>query len=93
MKLAQARIAIEEYIAEILAHGDDDQLFASGYLQGHLDLILSRCEEAGVEFVHFMAEMQQSLGQAFGQNELTQRDRLLVEDCWQQLQAVFDESL
>ena len=33
-----------------------------------------------------MDEMEQSLTQAFAQNELAQRDRLLVEECWQALQ-------
>ena len=87
MNLAQAREAIEEFVADILDNGDDDQLFASGYLQGHLDLILSRCEDAGAQFIQFMDEMEQSLAQAFAQNELAQRDRLLVEECWQALQA------
>lgn len=87
MNLTRARAVIDQYSAHILDHGDDDQLFASGYLQGHLDLILCRCEAAGVDFLQFMAEMEHSLVQAYGRNELNQRDRLLVQTCWLELQG------
>lgn len=89
MQLEQAEIIINNFIDQILEHGCDDQLFASGYLQGHLDLILQSCLQKAQSFGQFIALMEQSLTKAYSSNELAQPDRLLVQDCWQQLQNKF----
>ncbi|MCC5854415.1 MAG: YfcL family protein [Idiomarina sp.] len=34
---------------EIIASGSDDELFASGYLRGHFDLVVARLTMAGIE--------------------------------------------
>ena len=85
MALIQAETTIENFLSDILANGSDDQLFASGYLQGHLDLILQSCFQNQQSFIEFIELMEQSLAKAYGNNELAQPDRLLVEGCWQQL--------
>jgi len=89
MQLEQAEITINDFIGDIVAQGTDDQLFASGYLQGHLDLILQGCLQNMHSFEQFLAQMEQSLDKAYSSNELAQPDRLLVQACWQELQAKF----
>ncbi|NRA71424.1 MAG: YfcL family protein [Gammaproteobacteria bacterium] len=89
MQLEQTEQAVNDFVANILANGSDDQLFASGYLQGHLDLILQGCIQEQQDFTNFMAQMEQSLTLAYSNNELAQPDRLLVQDCWLQLKAKF----
>ena len=89
MQLEQTEQAVNDFVANILANGSDDQLFASGYLQGHLDLILQGCIQEQQDITNFMAQMEQSLTLAYSNNELAQPDRLLVQDCWLQLKAKF----
>lgn len=89
MSLEQAEQIINKFIADILENGSDDELFASGYLQGHLDLILQGCFQAQQSFDEFMLLMEQSLARAFAKNELSQLDRTLVENCWTDLKALF----
>lgn len=89
MSLEQTEQIINNYIANILENGSDDVLFASSYLQGHLDLILQGCFQAQQNFEQFMQLMEQSLAGAYAKNELSQQDRLLVENCWQELKVLF----
>lgn len=89
MQLQQTELTVENFLADILANGNDDQLFASGYLQGHLDLILQGCIQNKQEFPDFIAQMEQSLAMAFSNNELAPPDRVLVQQCWQRLKSNF----
>ncbi|MDP2560190.1 YfcL family protein [Psychrobium sp. 1_MG-2023] len=87
MTLEQTEQIIDQFVANILANGSDDELFASGYLQGHLDLILKGSQQAQHSFEQFMQRMEQSLSDAYGKNELSQIDRKLVEHCWSELKV------
>jgi len=89
MQLTQTEEIIEQFVADILENGDDDALFASGYLQGHLDLILQGCIDINDSFEAFMEKMSLSLNTAFGKNELSPADKKLVEACWCELQDNF----
>lgn len=89
MQLERAEATIDNFLTDILANGCDDQLFAGGYLQGHLDLILQGCIQSQHSFAQFLAQMEQSLSNAYSSNELAQPDRLLVQDCWQLLKSSF----
>ena len=89
MPLAQTEIIIDTFLTYILNTGCDDQLFAAGYLQGHLDLILQGCIENQHSYEEFIEQMKSSLALAYGNNELAQPDRFLVESCWQQLLSKF----
>lgn len=89
MLLTQAESIIEEFVADILKSGDDDALFASGYLQGHLDLILQGCIDVDDSFDVFMSKMLTSLSGAYSKNELNPSDKQLVQLCWQSLQVKF----
>jgi len=89
MTLERTEQIINDYVANILANGSDDALFASGYLQGHLDLILQGCFDAQNSFSQFLALMEQSLASAYAKNELSQLDRTLVQNCWDELKGLF----
>lgn len=89
MQLTQTEQTIEIFVADILANGDDDALFASGYLQGHLDLILQGCLDINDNFEAFMTKMSASLNAAYVKNELSPSDKILVESCWNSLQENF----
>lgn len=38
---------LEAVLDEAVVSGDDDELFASGYLRGHFDLVVAQLEMAG----------------------------------------------
>jgi len=89
MKLEVTEQIINDYVADILENGTDDALFASGYLQGHLDLILQGCFANAQTFEQFLEQMEQSLSAAYGKNELSPNDRKLVEQSWDNLKSQF----
>lgn len=93
MLLTTTENIVENFVADILENGDDDALFASGYLQGHLDLILQGCIDIDDNFDSFMVKMQSSLNNAFLKNELSPADKKLVEACWSKLQNDFSAEL
>lgn len=92
MLLTQTESIIELFVADILENGDDDALFASGYLQGHLDLILQGCIDVNDTFDGFMEKMLASLDGAYSKNELSPNDKKLVELCWHSLQDKFSHA-
>ncbi|MGC9421757.1 YfcL family protein [Vibrio sp.] len=62
----------------------DDELFAGGYLRGHISLSAAACEEAGIDdLVEFKIKIAQSLAAA--RSELSPVDRAIVSELWQQL--------
>ncbi|WP_417761617.1 YfcL family protein [Shewanella sp.] len=77
---------LEQWISEIVVTGDDDALFASGYLQGHFAVVLSELEvEDDHSLVALEAKMQDCLKLAA--KELEDHDYRLVADAWQSLHA------
>ncbi|MCG3730477.1 YfcL family protein [Vibrio cincinnatiensis] len=64
----------------------DDELFAGGYLRGHISLSAAACEEEGIDdLTEFKARIEQSLTAA--RSELSPADRAIVSELWQQLVA------
>ncbi|NRA60544.1 MAG: YfcL family protein [Psychrobium sp.] len=90
MHLDKTELLIEEFVADILENGTDNDMFASGYLQGHLDLILKSSQQAEHQFSEFLQRMEDSLQHAYGKNELSQADRILVVNCWIGLKSSFN---
>ncbi|QSX34970.1 YfcL family protein [Shewanella avicenniae] len=83
--LEQYDLQLEQWIGEIVAKGDDDALFASGYLQGHFAVVLAELEAEDDHSAAALAEkMQQCLKLAA--KELEDHDYRLVADAWQELQ-------
>ena len=73
-----------ELIDERISTASDDELFAGGYLRGHISLSAASCEEDGVnEINELKSRIEQSLEAA--RSELTPADRTIVNDLWQEL--------
>ncbi|CDS96177.1 MULTISPECIES: YfcL family protein [Vibrio] len=82
-------IEFEEKLLEVIdariENASDDELFAGGYLRGHISLSVASCEEEGIEDVaEVKARIEQSLDDA--RSELTPADRTIVNDLWVELQ-------
>jgi len=72
-------------IDQMVETASDDELFAGGYLRGHISLSAANCEMEGVSSVEVMNQaVDSSLSQA--QSELNPADQLIVKDLWSQLQ-------
>ncbi|MBV7315019.1 YfcL family protein [Shewanella sp. NIFS-20-20] len=77
---------LNQWIEHIVAQGDDDALFASGYLQGHVTVALAQLEQEGVSgFDELQLKMQQSLQLA--SRELEDADFKLVQHAWHELSS------
>ncbi|MCF7503365.1 MULTISPECIES: YfcL family protein [Vibrio] len=82
-------IEFEEKLLEVIdariENASDDELFAGGYLRGHISLSVASCEEDGIEEVaEVKARIEKSLDDA--RSELTPADRTIVNDLWVELQ-------
>jgi hypothetical protein len=75
-----------ETIDSRITQASDDELFAGGYLRGHISLSAASCEEDGVvDIGEFKTRIQSSLDAA--KSELSPADRVIVHDLWTELQA------
>ncbi|ERM60258.1 MULTISPECIES: YfcL family protein [Vibrio] len=82
-------IEFEEKLLEVIdariENASDDELFAGGYLRGHISLSVASCEEEGIEDVaEVKVRIEKSLEDA--RSELTPADRTIVNDLWVELQ-------
>ena len=82
-------IEFEEELLEVIdariENASDDELFAGGYLRGHISLSVASCEEEGIEDVaEVKARIEKSLDDA--RSELAPADRTIVNDLWVELQ-------
>jgi hypothetical protein len=84
--LEQYDAAMESWIEETVSNGDDDALFASGYLQGHVAVVLSELEvEPEQDLSALDSKMVNCL--ALANEELNDTDYALVDNAWQQLRS------
>jgi hypothetical protein len=73
------------FIDSRIAEASDDELFAGGYLRGHISLSVATCEELGeTETSQLVERVDSSLEAA--KSELTPADRLIVQELWSELQ-------
>lgn len=73
-----------EKIDASVSTASDDELFAGGYLRGHISLAVADCEMLGIEDVAILKEkVEQSLEGA--KTELSPADRIIVADLWREL--------
>ncbi|PMI89742.1 YfcL family protein [Vibrio splendidus] len=82
-------IEFEEKLLEVIdariENASDDELFAGGYLRGHISLSVASCEDDGIEDVaEVKLRIEKSLEDA--RSELTPADRTIVNDLWVELQ-------
>ncbi len=83
-------IEFEEKLLELIdariETASDDELFAGGYLRGHISLSAASCEEEGINDIdELKTRIVNSLDEA--RTELSPSDRSIVSDLWQELQA------
>ncbi|MFV0449364.1 MAG: YfcL family protein [Vibrio sp.] len=81
-------IEFEEKLLQLIdariATASDDELFAGGYLRGHISLSAAACEEDGIEDIsELKARIEKSLEEA--RTELSPADRMIVADLWNEL--------
>ena len=84
---------IDEFEARILGliddmveHASDDELFAGGYLRGHLTLAVAEIEQASEHTPEALqTQVQISLDKAIKAGELSPRDQVLVMSMWDRL--------
>lgn len=91
MNLAEVKINLmTDYFDNSVAHLSDDELFASGYLRGHVDLAVGQLQltEQAFSADDIHAAVDASLAIAIANGELNQSDELLVRSIWQQIQAL-----
>jgi hypothetical protein len=70
-----------ELIDQQVATASDDELFAGGYLRGHISLSAADCEANDItEFTVFTQKIVQSLHDA--KSELTPADQQIVNAIW-----------
>ncbi|VEA94346.1 YfcL family protein [Yersinia pseudotuberculosis] len=86
--IAEFETRILAQIDDMVEHASDDDLFAGGYLRGHLTLAVAEAEEHGehsAEQLH--ARVQTSLEKAIKAGELSHPDQVLVLGLWDRLLA------
>ena len=84
--IAEFETRILALIDEMVETASDDELFASGYLRGHLTLAvadLEHAEDHSPEALH--AAVSNSLEKAIQAGELSPRDQSLVLEMWDNL--------
>ncbi|POT59855.1 hypothetical protein C3432_03855 [Citrobacter amalonaticus] len=84
--IAEFESRILALIDDMVEHASDDELFASGYLRGHLTLAVAELEggdDHSAQAVY--ASVTNSLEKAIGAGELSPRDQALVKEMWDAL--------
>lgn len=81
---------MSDYFDNSVAHLSDDELFASGYLRGHVDLAVGQLQltEQAFSADDIMTAVDASLAVAIQNGELNHSDELLVQSIWQKIQAL-----
>ncbi|MFK3706438.1 YfcL protein [Raoultella sp. BIGb0138] len=84
--LAEFESRILALIDEMVEHASDDELFASGYLRGHLTLAVAELEGRDDHSAKAINEqVVRSLEKAIGAGELSPPDQILVQEMWDKL--------
>ncbi|MBT0726719.1 YfcL family protein [Rosenbergiella australiborealis] len=77
---------ILDSIDKTVEHGSEDELFAGGYLRGHLTLAVAELEQIqDAEPQALKLQVEQSLSQAIKAGELSPPDQTLVTQLWEDL--------
>jgi len=79
-------VELDAVFDEIIAKGSDDELFASGYLRGHFDLVVARLTMSGIEEqAQFWPALHESVAASAG--ELNEADLALVNGMLARLES------
>lgn len=86
--IADFETRILALIDDMVEHASDDELFAGGYLRGHLTLAVAELEADGEHTpVALKDAVQHSLDKAIKAGELSPPDQILVNNMWESLFA------
>ena len=67
-------------------HATDDELFAGGYLQGHITLAIAELEqENNTQLSALKSRVEESIQKAIKAGELSPPDQILVLSTWHEL--------
>ncbi|MGG2140038.1 YfcL family protein [Symbiopectobacterium sp. RP] len=84
--IAECEAHILALIDDMVEHASDDELFAGGYLRGHLTLAVAEAEEQGDTSVQALYQrICDSVQQAIKNGELSPPDQILVNGMWDDL--------
>lgn len=84
--IAEFESRILALIDDMVEHASDDELFAGGYLRGHLTISVADLEDGDDHSARAVYEkVNQSLEKAIAAGELNPRDRALVLAMWNSL--------
>ncbi|CAG9423661.1 YfcL family protein [Providencia alcalifaciens] len=84
--LADFETRILTRIDDMVEHASDDELFAGGYLRGHLTLAVAELEEENESSVDALYQrVELSIQNAIKAGELTPPDQILVLGMWKTL--------
>ncbi|AKH88503.1 YfcL family protein [Edwardsiella tarda] len=84
--IAEFECRILALIDEMVEHASDDDLFAGGYLRGHLTLAVAEVEPLPQATpAQLDAAVRASLARAIHAGELSPPDQALVYNLWQDL--------
>jgi hypothetical protein len=84
--IAEFEARILALIDDMVEHASDDELFAGGYLRGHLTLAVAEVEEQGEHTAEVLkAQVETSLHKAIAAGELSPPDQVLVYGMWENL--------
>lgn len=84
--IAEFETRILALIDDMVEHASDDELFAGGYLRGHLTVSVAEVEEHGehtLEALHM--RVSHSINNAIKNGELSPPDQVLVNGMWERL--------
>lgn len=84
--IAECEARILALIDDMVEHASDDELFAGGYLRGHLTLAVAEAEEQGDTTAQALYQrVCDSVEQAIKNGELSPPDQILVNGMWDDL--------
>lgn len=91
--IAECEARILALIDDMVEHASDDELFAGGYLRGHLTLAVAEAEELGEHTAQALyGRVCDSLQKAIKNGELSPPDQILVQGMWETLFQQAQES-
>lgn len=84
--IAEFEARLLAQIDDMVEHASDDELFAGGYLRGHITLAVAEVEAYGESTPEQLKiRVEHSIEQAIKAGELAPRDQLLVIGLWESL--------
>ncbi|ATY01647.1 YfcL family protein [Klebsiella aerogenes] len=84
--IAEFESRILALIDDMVDHASDDELFAGGYLRGHLTLAVAELEGEGEHTAQAINDkVASSLEKAISAGELSPPDQILVQGMWNSL--------